>query len=174
MADLMPQEARVTAWLSSQRDAMLALVSALVNIDSGTYHKPGVDAVANRIAQFFASQAIDPVHLRNEVYGDCVRVSIGTNTNSDSVLMMGHMDTVFKVGEASRRPFKIRDGRGYGPGVADMKSGLVMNAFVMAALKATNAVPRPLTLLFTSDEEIGSPASRQIIEDTSRSNPERV
>jgi glutamate carboxypeptidase len=76
-------------------------------------------------------------------------------------LILGHMDTVFPAGEAARRPFRIENGRATGPGVFDMKAGIVL---VWAALKALDAVPRPVTVLLTSDEEIGSPSSRQLIE----------
>ena len=81
---------------------------------------------------------------------------------------MGHRDTVFPKGEPARRPFQIEDGRAYGPGVCDMKAGLVMNAFVLAAFQKFGGAPAPLIGLFTSDEEIGSPACRPIIEATAR------
>src|SRR5260370_42047025 len=81
---------------------------------------------------------------------------------------MGHRDTVFSKGEAARRPFTIKDGRAYGPGVTDMKGGLVLNAFVLAAFKTFGGDSAPLVALLTSDEEIGSPQSRSIIEETAR------
>jgi glutamate carboxypeptidase len=81
---------------------------------------------------------------------------------------MGHRDTVFSKGESARRPFAIRDGRAYGPGVMDMKGGLVLNAFVLAAFKKFGGNPAPLVALLTSDEEIGSPQSRGVIEETAR------
>ena len=61
-----------------------------------------------------------------------LRASVGSGPNT-TVLLMGHRDTVFAQGEASRRPFRIEGTRAYGPGVADMKPGLVMNAFVLCA-----------------------------------------
>jgi glutamate carboxypeptidase len=77
---------------------------------------------------------------------------------------MGHRDTVFPKGEPTRRPFKIEGDRAYGPGVSDMKSGLVMNCFVLSAIKKFGGAPAPVTALFTGDEEIGSPFSRSVIE----------
>jgi glutamate carboxypeptidase len=81
---------------------------------------------------------------------------------------MGHRDTVFPAGEARRRPFRIEGELAYGPGVADMKAGLVMHAFVLAAFRRFGGEPAPLMALFTGDEEIGSPSSREIIEATAR------
>ena len=81
---------------------------------------------------------------------------------------MGHRDTVFPKGEPSRRPFKIEGDRAYGPGVADMKAGLVMNCFVLAAIKKFGGAPAPVMALFTGDEEIGSPFSRPVIEQHAR------
>ena len=83
-------------------------------------------------------------------------------------MLLGHRDTVFPKGEPTRRPFKIENGIAYGPGVADMKGGLVINAFVLAAFQKFGGAPSPLVGLFTSDEEIGSPACRPIIESEAR------
>ena len=81
---------------------------------------------------------------------------------------MGHRDTVFPDGEAARRPFTIRDGIAYGPGVADMKAGLTMNCFILAAFARFGGAPAPLVGLFTGDEEIGSPEGRAVIEAEAR------
>ena len=85
-----------------------------------------------------------------------------------NVMLLGHRDTVFPEGEAGRRPFTVRDGVAYGPGVADMKAGLVMNCFVLAAFAKFGGSPAPLVGLFTGDEEIGSPEGRAVIEAEAR------
>ncbi|HEX3349992.1 MAG TPA: M20 family metallopeptidase, partial [Acetobacteraceae bacterium] len=85
-----------------------------------------------------------------------------------NIVLMGHRDTVFPDGEVARRPFAIRDGIAYGPGVADMKAGLVMNCFVLAAFRKFGGAPAPLVGLFTGDEEIGSPEGRAVIEAEAR------
>src|SRR5215471_291028 len=150
-------------WLASQRPAMLALLEELVNTDSGSYDKSGVDAVGERIRGFLARQGITHDTVDNDRFGDVVRAHVGQGANT-SILLMGHRDTVFPKGEAGRRRFHIEESRAYGPGVADMKAGLVMNAFVLAAFQKFGGAPAPLVGLFTSDEEIGSPACRPIIE----------
>ena len=156
-------------WLETQQDAMLALLEELVNIDSGSYDKPGVDAVGARIAAFLSTHGIPVTVIANAGYGDALTAHVaGPGGGNRPVVLMGHRDTVFPKGEAGRRPFRIADGRAYGPGVADMKAGLVMNAFVLAAFHKAGGAPVPLVGLFTGDEEIGSPACRPIIEETAR------
>lgn len=158
---------QIRSWLSSQRDAMLGLIEKVVNIDSGSYDKAGVDAVGEVFEAFYRSHDIEVERLPRDISGDIFRAAIPGPGNAPIVLM-GHRDTVFGKGEAARRPFTIRDGRAYGPGVMDMKGGLVLNAFVLAAFKKFGGNPAPLIALLTSDEEIGSPHSRGIIEETAR------
>src|ERR1700719_2889813 len=167
MADLSSQERTILDWLAAQRPAMLALLEALVNTDSGSYDKPGVDAVGVRLQDFLRSHDIAHDVVPGDRFGDALRASVGSGPNT-TILLMGHRDTVFPQGEASRRPFRIEGARAYGPGVADMKPGLVMNAFVLAAFAKFGGTPAPLVGLFTGDEEIGSPSSRPLIEAEAR------
>ena len=160
----------ITSWLASQRDVMLALLAEVVNIDSGSYDKAGVDAVGERFKRFFAEHGIPTSVVPNDTYGEAIKAEVpGSGGSNKPIVLMGHRDTVFHKGEAARRPFRIENGRAYGPGVCDMKAGLVMNAFVLAAYKKFGGAPAPLVGLITSDEEIGSPACRPIIEETARS-----
>ncbi|MGI9493309.1 MAG: M20 family metallopeptidase, partial [Geminicoccaceae bacterium] len=80
------------------------------------------------------------------------------------ILLMGHRDTVFSKGEAAKRPFRVARDRAFGPGVADMKCGLVMNSFVAEAFHRFGGNRHPINILYTSDEEIGSPSSKEVIE----------
>jgi len=162
-----PQERSILDWLAAQRPAMLALLADLVNTDSGSYDKPGVDAVGARLQDFLESHGIAPEIIPDRRFGDALRASVGGGPNT-TILLMGHRDTVFPQGEASRRPFRIEGSRAYGPGVADMKPGLVMNAFVLAAFAKFGGAPAPIVGLFTADEEIGSPSSRDLIEAEAR------
>lgn len=165
---LKPFEHRLLGWLADQHDAMMRLLAEAVNIDSGSYNKRGVDAVGACFARFFAEHGIAVSTLPSERFGDALRAHVGNNgPETPSMLLMGHRDTVFPEGEPSRRPFHIRDRRAYGPGVADMKAGLVMQAFVLAGFHRFGP-PMPLVALFTGDEEIGSPFSRAVIEAEAR------
>lgn len=154
-------------WLGQQQPAMLHLLENLVNIDSGSYDKAGVDAVETAIAAYLESEGVAVERLPMPASGDILRASVPGASNAP-VILMGHCDTVFPKGEVERRPFRIEDGRAYGPGVADMKAGLVMNAFVLAAFQRFGGNQAPLLGLFTCDEEIASPVSRAVIEGTAR------
>lgn len=160
----------VVAWLQSQQANMLLLLEELVNTDSPSRDKAGVDAAGAVLARFFASQGIPVETEPQAVQGDVLRARVTQPEANDArpILLMGHRDTVFPAGEAARRPFHIDAGRAYGPGVADMKGGLVVNAFVLAAFRATGGHPAPLVALITSDEEIASPACRPVIEREAR------
>jgi glutamate carboxypeptidase len=166
----MTTEQRIADWLADQQPAMLALIRKLVNIDSGSYNKAGIDAVGREIRAFLAEHGIGVETLAQQKHGDCLRAHVGPapGGGNKAIVLMGHQDTVFPDGEASRRPFTVANGRAYGPGVADMKSGLVMNAFVLAAFARFGGAPSPLVGLFTGDEEIGSPEGRAVIEAEAR------
>jgi glutamate carboxypeptidase len=167
-------EATITAWLATQQDAMLAVLEAMVNTDGGSYDKPGVDAVGQIVQQFMAERGIPVEVVPREKYGDCIRATVAGGdalsggNRKQKIVMMGHRDTVFPKGEPQRRPFKVENGIATGPGVADMKAGLVMNMFVLAAFQKFGGAPGPLLGLFTGDEEIGSPEGREVIEATAR------
>jgi glutamate carboxypeptidase len=165
MTALSPRETAVLDWLAGQRDAMVGLVATLVNIDSGSYDKAGVDAVGAQLRGFLASHDVGFDVIVDARFGDAIRAGIGDGAGAGNapILLMGHRDTVFGQGEAVRRPFGIADGKGSGPGCADMKAGLTINAFVIAALNRFAAAPAPITALFTADEEIGSPSSKELI-----------
>ncbi|MGE0222337.1 MAG: M20 family metallopeptidase [Acetobacteraceae bacterium] len=175
-------EARITAWLAGQQDAMVAMLREMVDIDSGSYNKPGIDAVGAVVRRFLESHDIPIEVVPQQRHGDTLRAMVPqdglapagggvgqqTSNTGGNIVLMGHRDTVFPDGEVANRPFTIRDGIAYGPGVADMKAGLVMNCFILAAFAKFGGSPAPLVGLFTGDEEIGSPEGRPMIEAEAR------
>jgi glutamate carboxypeptidase len=157
----------VAEWLAERQTDMISLLAELVNIDSGSLNKAGVDRVGDRMRAFFASHGIETTLTPVSAFGDAIHATIGAGAGRP-ILLLGHRDTVFADGEAQRRPFRSDDKRAYGPGVADMKAGLVMHCFVLAALKRHGGLLGTVNALFTGDEEVGSPASRAIIEATAK------
>jgi len=170
----MSNETTITDWLGSQLPDMLAVLERMVNTDGGSYDKAGVDAVGRIVQEFMAAREIPVDVVPRPLYGDCIKArvaggeALASGNQQQSIVLMGHRDTVFPKGEPERRPFRIENGIAYGPGVSDMKAGLVMNMFVMAAFRKFGGAPGPLVGLFTGDEEIGSPEGRQVIEATAR------
>ena len=161
----------VLNWLVDQEPYMLTMLEELVNTDSGSADKAGVDRAGRILETFFHEQHLEVETVRSDIFGDAIIATlpdIGGDQTCRPIILMGHRDTVFAAGESARRPFRIEGDIAYGPGVADMKAGLVMNAFVMAGFKRFGGSSGPLIALVTGDEEIASPFSRPIIENLAR------
>lgn len=151
--------------LHPQQDEMVELLRRLVNIDSGSYNKAGVDGVVDTLREHLEARAVACEVRSGTTHGSCMRATVRGPDGVDPrpVLLMGHCDTVFPDGTAVARPFTISGDLAYGPGVADMKGGLVINTFVLEAFARAGS-PLPLVGLYTADEEIASPTSRPFIE----------
>lgn len=152
-------------WLASQEQAMADLLAQVVNIDSGSGHEEGVRQVAAVLRGRLEAAGIAVQTFPEPGWGECILAKVpgGNAAASGHYQLMGHMDTVFPLGTAAQRPWRVEAGKAYGPGVADMKSGLVMNVFVAEALARFGGNATPVHLLFTADEEVGSPACRTVI-----------
>jgi glutamate carboxypeptidase len=144
--------------LGRQHEAMVSLLAGLVGIDSGSYNKRGVDAVESRLRAWLEAAGIGCEAFPNPNFGGCLMARLSAGGGGRPIVLMGHCDTVFPDGTAAQRPFRIDGNRAFGPGVCDMKAGLVMNSFVLEALRRFGA-PCPLHGLYTADEEIASPSS---------------
>ncbi|MFL5679949.1 MAG: M20 family metallopeptidase [Chloroflexota bacterium] len=144
--------------------SFLADLEQLVNTDCGSYTKSGVDKVGAWVGATFERLGAVVEHREHATLGGTV---IGTwEGRPDSgprVLLIGHMDTVFDEGVAAERPFRIEDGVAHGPGVTDMKGGLLAGIYALGALRALSgdgSLPfERLVYVANPDEEIGSPSS---------------
>ncbi|HYT28335.1 MAG TPA: M20 family metallopeptidase [Ktedonobacteraceae bacterium] len=150
-------------------DAYLEDLKTIVNIDSGTFTKPGVDRVGAYLRERFTAFGFSTHFDKQAQYGDhLVATHSGQNPNGPRILLIGHIDTVLPDGEAERRPFTIADSNGHriatGPGVLDMKSGVLIGMYGLRLLiEAQEANYASVTFICNSDEEIGSPSSRPLI-----------
>jgi glutamate carboxypeptidase len=161
-------KADIYGWLDTQRPAMEDFLQRLVDIDSNSYDKAGTDAVADAIVELLALDGVAVERHPVDGFGDVLAAHVPGRADGAHALLMGHRDTVFPKGTVSARGY-TRDGDlGFGPGVADMKSGLVLNCFVLRAFARAGGAPFPIRALFTSDEEIGSAAGRPFIERAAR------
>ncbi len=146
----------------------LADLETLVDIESGSYTKVGVDAVGTWMASRLEALGASIDRHRNADLGDTIVATFAGRREGPTVMLIGHADTVFDVGCLARRPYEIRDDRILGPGVSDMKSGLLSGLYALEALRALSRPDDPLPvgkLIFVvnPDEEIGSPLSTGII-----------
>lgn len=149
----------------------LADLERLVNIDCGSYTKAGVDEVGRWVADQLAELGAAIEIEANAELGDTIVAEL-EGVGGRRALMVGHLDTVFPEGTVAARPFAVREGRAYGPGVDDMKGGLLGGLYALRALRALYGEDEPaggwlpfsrLTFVANPDEEIGSPSSTPII-----------
>ena len=153
--------------VDSQLPTFIAELEALVSIDSGSYTKAGVDRVGRWIGAALGELGGRVEYRAHGTYGDTVVASFGGRPSGGArrALLIGHLDTVFEPGTAAARPFRITGGRAYGPGVTDMKSGLLAGVHALRALcaafgEAAQSLPfERLVFIANPDEEVGSPSS---------------
>lgn len=149
-------------------------LKAIVNIDSGTYTKAGVDRVGAYLQERFHASGFSTHFDKQRQYGDhLVATHSGNNPDGPRILLIGHMDTVFAEGAAQERPFTLGERNGMriatGPGVLDMKSGLLIGMYGLHLLiQAQQTNYRSVTCIWNSDEEIGSPSSKPLIQEVAR------
>jgi glutamate carboxypeptidase len=135
----------------------------LVNIDCGSYTREGVDEVGRWTGGFLAALGATVEYRPDPAgrLGDTVIATFAGRTGAPRILLIGHMDTVFDPGTTAERPFTIADGIARGPGVTDMKSGLLAGLYALKALLGElGGLPfERLVFIANPDEEIGSPSS---------------
>ena len=141
-------------------------LSTLVQMESPSSSKSAVDQ-AQAVFAAWATEVGGKVRRhRFSGFGDSLAISFGHRSSSESpILLLGHMDTVYETGTLARMPFKVTRDRIAGPGVLDMKAGVLMALTALETLKESQQPHRPVTLLLHGDEEIGSPASRALTEE---------
>jgi glutamate carboxypeptidase len=155
--------AAVRAALEPRRDEMVALLRTLVEIESPSDDDAALERMANTLEQGFAR--FGEVERRGA--HRLLRVAASSGAAREPALVLCHYDTVWPMGTLERIPFSVDErGAARGPGCFDMKGGIVLLWFALRALRDGGfPLARPLRVLFTADEEVGSPGSRPIIEE---------
>jgi glutamate carboxypeptidase len=158
-----PDPARLLAYCEAEREWVVHLIESLALHESPSTDKEALDRLAAWLSGELARLGWEVETVRQPTAGNHLRAVIGTGPCQ--VLLLGHVDTVWPLGQLERMPVRTDRGRLYGPGVFDMKAGIAVALLAMRAVRALYGEPSlRVVLLLTSDEEIGSASSRSLIE----------
>jgi glutamate carboxypeptidase len=167
-----PSVSQQLRYFQKQQPKIVKTIRQFVEIESPSDVKQSVDrlgtVLASRFAELGGRIRVHPA----EKFGNHLQVDFKGRGPRDQkpVLLLGHMDTVYPIGTISKMPCRVIKDRLHGPGVLDMKSGIALALHAMEAMLKWNAgkLPRAMTVLLVSDEEIGSASSRAITETLAR------
>ena len=153
-----------------RKDAITETIRQLVEIESPSDNKPAVDRLGALLAGRFEGLGGHAKFHRTQDFGDHLQVDFATERSGKPVLLLGHIDTVYPLGTLAGMPCRVDDGRLWGPGALDMKSGIALMLHALDGLRTwhNDSLPRPVTVLLVSDEEVGSESSRPITESLAR------
>jgi glutamate carboxypeptidase len=150
----------ITAWLEEQLPEFLDDLRALVDVDCGTSDKAGVDAVGRLFRDRLRTAGFELTEFPLTEYGDCCLATLH-GTGQARILLIGHLDTVYPDGTVAERPMRFDGRRILGPGVSDMKAGLLAGLYAVRALQHVGFHDfARIDFFLNTEEEVGSPASR--------------
>jgi len=159
-------------YFDTHHTAMLDLVRQLVTQETPSSDKARLDAFADFLAGRFRAVGATVEVIPNETRGNHVRARFaapGAAQDAKPALILCHFDTVWPVGSLETHPFRIEEGKAYGPGIFDMQSSLMLAEYALRAVTDLQlTLPRPVTVLMTSDEEVGSLTSWNLIEEEAK------
>jgi glutamate carboxypeptidase len=153
-------------FFNERKDSITETIRQLVEIESPSDNKPAVDQLGALLAGRFEKIGGHAKFHRVPNFGDHLQVDFSGAHNGKPILFLGHIDTVYPMGTLSTMPCRVADGRLWGPGALDMKSGIALILHAIEGLRTWHAdtMPRPVTVLLVTDEEVGSESSRRITE----------
>jgi glutamate carboxypeptidase len=162
--------AELISFFKNLEPKMIEWLCSFINSDTPSDHKPALDEFVRRLAGRFGECGAEVQIVRNADAGDHLLARFQpTRQTGSPILILGHTDTVWDMGESERRPAQIIEGRIHGPGAFDMRGGLTLAlalAFYLSQHRAQ--LTRTVTFLLDSDEEVGSHTSRSLIENEAR------
>ena len=156
-------------YFEQRRDQIVDTIRRLVEIESPSDSKQAVDRISAFVAEEFAALGGRAQFHRVADFGNHLQVDFEGETQQKPVLLLGHYDTVYATGSLATMPCRVGNGRLWGPGVLDMKSGIALMLYAIRGLQEwSGRLPRPVTVLLVSDEEVGSDSSRAITENLAK------
>lgn len=154
----------IKQYVAEHEQEMMDLLEKIIRINSYTYSKEGVDAVADVLEEVMTDTGFTVRREKRTEVGDNLVAENKARSQGHGILLCGHMDTVFPP-EDGFDCFRTEGDTIIGPGVVDMKGGLVVGIYALKALQSSGMLDdMPIAFVFNSDEEIGSPHSRELIE----------
>ena len=163
--------AQVLAHAEQYKGEALKLLERLVNIDSGSGYEPGLTQVGDIAIEELKKLGATIERVPNTPDKSSHVIATLKGTGKAKILLMAHMDTVFKQGSAAERPFHIKDGRAYGPGVMDDKGGIVAGIYALKVLKNIDFKDyAQITFLLDASEETGSDIATDLIKKTAKAH----
>lgn len=161
---------QLLTYFDERQDEMLEIIRQLVTQETPSHDKPRLDAFAEFVAARLRRAGAEVEIIPAVESGNHLRARFNPGqSDAPPALLLCHYDTVWAVGSLATHPFRVEEGKAYGPGIFDMQSSLMLVEMALrACADLALALPRPVTVLITSDEEIGSVTSRSLIEDKAR------
>ena len=158
------------AYCEADTDAFMACLRRAVEIESPSLNPAAIDRMAKFFADEFRARGAKVRLLSNAKAGSAMVAEFWAEVHdAQPVLLLGHLDTVWDIGMLAQMPFSVREGRAYGPGIYDMKSGIVCGLWAVQALAALGITPPgPVRFFLNADEEVSSLAFRDELLDEAR------
>jgi glutamate carboxypeptidase len=156
----------LTRAVAKRLPVMLEMIAQLVQVESPTEDRAAVNRCVALMEKWIRDAGGTSRRNRQRTAGDLLVGRFGP-ARGTPLMLLGHLDTVWPLGTLNKMPFRVRGGRAWGPGVLDMKAGVVM-ALTALRLLAEADLARPVILLLNSDEETGSESSRALTEQLAR------
>ena len=148
------QKKQAFQFIDARREEMMGLWKEVVSIESGPHEKEGINQVAARFKQVLDETGAVSRLVEFEKAGSMLIAELGQQAGQPGVAFLGHMDTALPAGALAERPFTVRDGNVYGPGVLDMKGGIVAALYAIKALQSVGYNQRPVKVILAGDEEV--------------------
>lgn len=159
---------KIDTLVNENSEEMLRFLERLVNTDSYSRDREGVNRVGKIFEEKFLEMGYEVKTLPQKDLGDHILARNKTIPLNKKILLMGHRDTVFVPGTTKEFCFRLDGDTAYGPGVADMKGGLALMVYALWAIRQLGIDEPSIEVLITPDEEIGSPSSRKVIEEVAQ------
>jgi len=156
-----------TSYFQAKLDTIMEEFRYYVEHETPTHNKEAVDRLGAVIAERFRSLGCEVTTIPQSIYGDQLRIEYGAG--EEQILILGHFDTVKEIGTLKTEPWRIEDGKVFGPGTYDMKSGIIFSYYALKAIiEEKLPLNKKLVFFWNTDEEVGSPSSQELIKEEAR------